>query len=103
MITERLEFIEDALNKGQTVVATRPNQIHGGPTSKVLDKILFNPNTDADLVTMTGGALNLLDYTYTFESYPPDKIPENVTENLCLAHIRGTLDKGKIIFTQPQQ
>jgi hypothetical protein len=103
LLTERLEFIEAALDKGEMVVATRPHQVHGRPTNKVLDKILFHPETDADLVTMTGGALNLLDPTYTFASYPQNQLPEDVAEGLCLAHIGGTLVNGKVIFTQPQQ
>lgn len=103
MLTERLEFIEAALEKSETVVATRPHQITERPTHKVLEKILFHPRTDADLVTVTGGALNLLDPTYTFASYPTDQLPEDVAEGLCLAHIGGTLDKGQIIFTQHQQ
>jgi hypothetical protein len=102
-LTERLEFIEAALDKGEKVVATRPHQITGRPTHKILDKILFHPRTDADLVTVTGGALNLLDPTYTYASHPPDQLPKDVAEGLCLAHLGGTLDKGQIIFTQPQR
>ena len=86
-ITERLELIEQALEEGKIVVATRPNQITGSPTNKVLKEIRFWLDTDADLLTASGGALNLLDPTYEFASYKPEEMPEDIAEGMCLGHL----------------
>lgn len=101
MLTERLEFIERALDEGKTVVATRPNQITGNPTNKILKEIKFLDQTDADLVTASGGALNLLDPTYEFASYDADKLPEDIAEGMCLAHLPSETAKAIIQSMQP--
>lgn len=94
LLTERLELIEQALEEKKIVVATRPNQITGSPTNKVLKEIRFYPDTDADLVTASGGALNLFDPTYEFASYKPDKMPEDISEEMCLAHLSTEVGKA---------
>lgn len=99
MLTERLEFIEEALEAGKTVIATRP--IQGMPhktTSKVIEKIEFHERTDADLVTVTGGALNLLDPSYEFKAYTKGELPEEISENMCLAHLKATMTPEGIEF-----
>ena len=87
MLTERLEIIEAALEGGKVVVATRPHKITDGLTHKVIREIKFHPQTDADLITATGGCFNLLDETYCITSYAPEEMPDDIAESMCLAHL----------------
>jgi hypothetical protein len=101
LITERFQFIENALEKGKVVVATRPHQILDVKVSKVIEKIVFHHGTDADILTRSGGAMNLLDPSYKLEAFEKDQIPEGALESMCLAHIGMTLTPEGITKMEP--
>lgn len=101
LLTERFQFIESALEEGKVVVATRPHQVFDVMVSKVIEKIVFHHGTDADILTRSGGAMNLLDPSYKLEAFEKDQVPEDALESMCLAHIGMTLTPEGITKMEP--